>query len=70
MKSNLASADRIFRLLAAVIIAVLLVMGVVAINTTAGIILAAVAVILGFTGVVNWCGLYQLLGISTKSSAA
>ena len=69
MKSNLAGADRIFRLIVGVIIAVLLATSTVALSSTLGIILAVAGAIFLFTGVVNWCAIYQLLGISTKKSA-
>lgn len=68
MKSNLASVDRIVRLLAAVAIGVLLFTGTVALQSTLGIVLAVAGGIFAFTGLVNWCALYQLLGISTKTA--
>lgn len=59
----MGSADKIIRLIAAVIIAILFFTGVV--EGTLGIILLIVAGILVLTSLVGYCGAYTLLGIST-----
>jgi hypothetical protein len=53
-------------LIVALVIAVLLFMGKIAISSTLGIILAILAVVFAVTAVVNTCPLYMLFGLSTK----
>ena len=65
MKKNLGKPDRIIRLVAGLVIVGLLASNTVAISSTLGIILAVAGVIFLFTGVVNWCAIYALLGLST-----
>lgn len=65
MKKNIGTTDRIVRLLGAVIIAVLLVTNTIALTSLLGIILAVAGVVFAFTGLINWCGIYSVLGIST-----
>lgn len=65
MKKNVGSIDKYVRLIAAVIIAVLLFMGKVAISSTLGIILLVVAVIFAFTALAGSCPLYSIVGLST-----
>ena len=57
--------DRIVRIIGAVIIAILLFQGIVALTSTLGIILAVAGVIFLFTGATSWCAIYQLIGAST-----
>ncbi len=69
MKSNLGKPDRMIRLIAGVVIAILFATGQLALTSTLGIILAVAGVIFLFTGLVNWCAIYSLLGLSTKKEA-
>jgi uncharacterized membrane protein YtjA (UPF0391 family) len=63
MKPNIGTADKIIRILIAVIIAVLFFTGVV--SGTAGIVLLIFAGVLVLTSLVSFCGLYTLFGITT-----
>jgi hypothetical protein len=64
MKQNMGRWDRVFRLVAAAVIAVLLIAGIL--KGTAAIVLAIVAAIFVITTFVGFCPLYAPLGISTK----
>ncbi len=68
MKKNVGSTDRIVRLIAGVVIAIVLATGTVAIGSTLGIILAVAGAIFLFTGAVNWCAIYSLIGASTRKA--
>jgi hypothetical protein len=63
MKKNLNSIDKLVRVLAAIVLAVLLFAG--ALTGALGIILGIVAVVLLATGLAGFCPLYKALGIST-----
>ena len=63
MKKNIGSADRIVRVIIAVIIMALYATGIV--EGTTGIILLALAGILVLTSFVSFCPLYLPFGIST-----
>lgn len=63
MKKNMGSADRIIRLLIAVIIAGLYFGGVV--SGTLGTVLMVIAVIFALTSLVSFCPLYAIFGIKT-----
>lgn len=63
MKKNMGSADRIIRLLAAVLIAVLFFTGTI--GGTLGTILLIVAVVFALTSLVSFCPLYPLMGLNT-----
>ncbi|MBK9177206.1 MAG: DUF2892 domain-containing protein [Flavobacteriales bacterium] len=65
MKANMGSADRIIRLIIAVVIAVLYFTG--RIEGTLGIVLLIVAAVLALTSFIGFCPLYAPLGISTCS---
>ncbi len=65
MKKNMGSADRIIRILAAIIVAVLYFTGVV--SGTLGIVLLVAAGVFLLTGFISFCPLYPILGISTCS---
>ena len=67
MKKNMGNADRIIRVLAAVVIGVLLLNGSIA--GTGGIVLGILAIVFLATGALRTCPLYIPLGISTKKSA-
>ncbi len=64
MKKNMSTADRIVRILAAIAVAILYFTN--AISGTIAIVLLSIAVIFIITSLVNFCPLYQVLGISTK----
>jgi uncharacterized membrane protein YtjA (UPF0391 family) len=63
MKRNISTADRLIRLVLAVVLGVLYFTHTV--TGTAGIILLIVGVILLLTALVNFCPIYRILGIST-----
>jgi len=64
MKTNMGRWDRVLRLAAAAVIAVLLILGVL--KGTAAVVLAIVAAVFVITTFVGFCPLYVPLGISTK----
>jgi hypothetical protein len=64
MKANMGTADKVVRILAAILIGVLYFMG--QITGTVAIILLAVAVIFIATSFMSFCPLYLPFGISTK----
>jgi hypothetical protein len=64
VKQNVGRWDRIIRLVAAAIIAVLLIAGVV--KGSAAIVLAILGAIFVITTFVGFCPIYRPLGISTK----
>ena len=64
MKANMGTADKVVRILAAILIGVLYFMG--QITGTVAIILLAVAVIFIATSFMSFCPLYLAFGISTK----
>jgi len=63
MKKNMGSTDKLIRLIAAVILAVLYFTNVV--TGTLGIILLIVAIVFALTSFVSFCPIYIPLGIST-----
>jgi hypothetical protein len=65
MKTNEGVIDRVVRVVAAV---VLLWLAVVVTNFYLAILMGVVGLILLFTGVLGYCGLYALMGISTKKN--
>jgi hypothetical protein len=64
MVKNMGRWDRVLRLAAAVVIAVLLVAGVI--KGTLAVILALLAAIFVITTFAGFCPLYMPLGLSTK----
>ena len=62
---NIGSADRIIRVVIAIILGVLYFTG--SVTGVLGIVLLVVAVMLILTSLVGFCGLYKLLGIKTCS---
>jgi len=64
VKQNMGRWDRVLRLAAAAVIAVLLILGVL--KGTAAVVLAIVAAVFVITTFVGFCPLYVPLGISTK----
>ncbi|WP_276363236.1 DUF2892 domain-containing protein [Daejeonella sp. H1SJ63] len=65
MKANVGSTDKIIRIIAAIIIAVLYYTG--QISGTIGIVLLVLGAVLVLTSLVNFCPLYMLFRISTKA---
>lgn len=63
MKKNMGSADRISRIIFAIIIGVLYFTK--AIEGTAALVLGAFAIIFFLTSVISFCPLYVLFGFST-----
>jgi hypothetical protein len=68
MKSNLASTDRVIRIILALVAAALYLFNVT--SGTLGIVLVAGGAVLAITSFINFCPLYAILGISTKSKSA
>lgn len=67
MKVNMSSADRIIRVIIAVIFAALYFTGTV--PGTLGLILTIVAVVFLLTSLIGFCPLYTLFGMRTKKDA-
>ncbi len=63
MKKNMSNLDRILRIIIAAAVAVLYFMGVL--STTWAIVLGIIAVIFLLTGLIGFCPLYKLFGLST-----
>lgn len=63
MKKNMGNADRIIRLLLAVVVAVLYFTNVI--TGTLGIVLLVVAGVFVLTSLISFCPLYPLIGINT-----
>lgn len=63
MKKNMGSADKLIRVLIAVVIAVLYYLG--KIEGTLAIVLMAFAIIFLLTSLVSFCPLYTIFGINT-----
>jgi hypothetical protein len=63
MKKNMGNADRIVRILLAVVFAALYFTGTV--TGTLGLVLVVAANIFALTSVISFCPLYPILGIST-----
>jgi hypothetical protein len=64
MKKNMGNADRIIRILVAVVFAVLYFTNVV--TGTLGIILLVLGAVFVLTSVVSFCPLYLPIGLSTR----
>lgn len=67
MKANMSSADRIIRVIIAVIFAALYFTGTV--PGTLGLVLTIVAVVFLLTSLIGFCPLYTLFGMRTKKDA-
>ncbi len=65
MKANMGTADRIIRVILAVVMAVLYYQGIV--TGTLGIVLLVAAAVFALTSLVSFCPLYPIFGLSTKS---
>jgi len=66
VRKNIGNADRVIRILAAVVVAVLLLTGTL--SGALGLVLGIAGAVLLFTAFVSICPLYMLLGISTKKA--
>ena len=64
MKANMGLVDRVVRAVLAIVVAVLYLTGVI--HGTLALILGIVAIVFLVTGLVSFCPLYRLLGISTR----
>ncbi len=64
MKTNMGTADRIIRLIAAVVIGYLYYVGII--SGTVAIVLGVLAVVFVATSFVSFCPLYLPFGLSTK----
>ena len=67
MKKNMGNADRIIRVLIAVVIAILYFAG--QISGTAAIILGTLAIVFIATGFMSFCPLYLPFGLSTRKKS-
>jgi hypothetical protein len=67
MKRNIGSADRVIRLLAAALIAILVFTG--ALTGTVAVVSGIAAAILALTALVRICPLYLPFGLSTNKQA-
>lgn len=67
MKKNVGPADRVIRILLAVIFAALLFAG--AVEGTFGVVLGILAALLVLTSMVSFCPLYAPFGISTRQKS-
>jgi hypothetical protein len=63
MKSNMAMVDRVIRAIIAVVIVVLYFADVI--HGTLALILGIVAVVFLLTGIISFCPIYRLFGLST-----
>ena len=63
MKKNMGSADRIIRVIVAVVMAALYFTGTV--TGTLGIVLLVLAVVFVLTSLMSFCPLYAIVGLST-----
>ena len=66
MKPNMGTTDRIIRILAAVVIAILYLTNVI--SGTTGIILLVVAAVFALTSLVSFCPLYPVIGMHTNKT--
>lgn len=65
MKKNLGKADRIIRILLAVVLAYLYFGGLV--TGTWGVVMVVLGVVFVFTGIVSFCPIYALLGLHSNA---
>ena len=64
MKKNMGGADRIIRLIVAIVVAILFWQGVI--TGTLGYVLLGVAVVFLLTSFISFCPLYSLVGLNTR----
>lgn len=65
MKKNLGVFDKVFRIVVAIVIALLYYFEII--SGTLGIVLIIVAIVFLLTALLNFCGLYALFGCNTNS---
>lgn len=63
MKKNMGNADRVIRIIIAVIFAILYFTGTV--SGTAGIVLLVLGIVFVATSLMSFCPLYTLVGLNT-----
>lgn len=63
MKKNMGAADKVARLLVAIVVAILYLANVI--SGTLAIVLLVIAIVFVLTSLVSFCPLYTLLGINT-----
>jgi len=63
MKKNMGGADRIIRIIIAIVVGVLYYMGTI--SGTLGTVLLVLAGVFLLTSFINFCPLYTILGINT-----
>ena len=68
MGRNVGSVDKTIRLVAGIVLLALAFLGLGGLSTTAGIVAAVVGVILLATGLLNFCPLFKIFGISSFRS--
>lgn len=68
MGRNVGSVDKTIRLVAGIALLALAFLGLGGLSTTAGIVAAVVGVILLATGLLNFCPLFKIFGISSFRS--
>lgn len=66
MKANMGSADKIVRIVIAVILGILFYQGII--SGVVGIILLVLAGIFVLTSLISFCPLYAPFGLSTKNN--
>ena len=66
MRKNMGNADRIIRLLLAIVVAVLYFTNII--TGTFGIVLLVIAGVFVLTSLVSFCPLYTLIGLNTCST--
>jgi len=64
MKANIHDADKVVRIILAIVVAVLYFTGII--SGIVAIVLAVIAAFLFVTVFINFCPVYHFLGISTK----
>ena len=68
MGRNVGSVDKTIRLVVGIALLALAFLGLGGLSTTAGIVAAVVGVILLATGLLNFCPLFKIFGISSFRS--
>ncbi|MFW5727088.1 MAG: YgaP family membrane protein [Spirochaetota bacterium] len=68
MTSNVGKADKIVRYLISVVFIVLIIAGVV--EGALAVLLGIAALVLSATAAISFCGLYTVLGITTRPKSA
>lgn len=66
MKKNIGPADKVFRILFAIVVAVMYFTGVV--TGTIGILLLVIGGVLLLTALINFCPIWAAVGIRTRKS--